>query len=337
MPKSENQKIKILALARLFEEETDEENGLSMPEIIARLAEQGIDAERKSIYRDIEALRDFGMNIQTIRKPHVTYHLASRDFSLSELMLVIDAVQSSRFLTHKQADHLSMRLQNLASSKQRNQLMGKVHVLGRIKKPEESAFSTVDTIRLALTNKKKVQFSYLEYDASGKKRLRKDGRIYLETPVSLIYASNLYYLITYSEKYEALSTYRVDRMRNVSVSEEPALRNQTIATFNPEKHVEQSFGMFSGEETAVTFLVKQELMSSVMDRFFSPEASELSLGKARVSKLDDEHSLVHTRVMESPAFYGWLAQFGSDVTIQSPAGLAERYRDYLENIMKSYL
>lgn len=337
MPKSENQKIKILALARLFEEETDETNGLSMPEIIAKLAEQGIDAERKSIYRDIEALRDFGMDIQTLRKPHVAYHLASRDFSLSELMLVIDAVQSSRFLTHKQADYLSMRLQNLASSKQRNQLMGKVHVLGRIKKPEESAFSTVDTIRLALTNKKKIQFSYLEYDASGKKRLRKDGRIYLETPVSLIYASNLYYLITYSEKYEALSTYRVDRMRNVSVSEEPALRNQTIATFNPEKHVERSFGMFSGEETAVTFLVKQELMSSVMDRFFSPEASELSLGKARVSKLDDEHSLVHTRVMESPAFYGWLAQFGSDVTIQSPAGLAERYRAYLENIMKAYL
>ena len=336
MPKSENQKIKILALARLFEEETDETSGLSMPEIIARLAELGINAERKAVYRDIEALRDFGMDIQTLRNPHVEYHLASRDFSLSELMLIIDAVQSSRFLTHKQADHLSLRLQNLASSKQRHQLMGKVHVHGRIKKPEDSAFSTVDTIRLAITNKKKVQFSYLEYDASGKKRLRKDGRVYLETPVSLIYASNLYYLITYSEKYEALSTYRVDRMANVSVAEEAALRNQSIATFNAEKHVEKSFGMFSGEEISASFLVEQEAMSSVMDRFFSPGASEVSLGKARVSKLDERHSLVHARIMESPAFYGWLAQFGSAVIIHSPKGLAERYASYLDDIRKAY-
>lgn len=336
MPKSENQKIKILALARLFEEETDATSGLSMPDIIARLAEQGINAERKAIYRDIEALRDFGMDIQTLRKPHVEYHLASRDFSLAELMLIIDAVQSSRFITHKQADHLSLRLQKLASSKQRHQLLGKVHVLGRVKKPEDSAFSTVDTIRLAITNRKKIQFSYLEYDASGKKRLRKDGRVYVETPVSLIYASNLYYLITYSEKYEGLSTYRVDRMAQVSISEDPALRNQTIATFNPEKHVERSFGMFAGEEVSATFLVRQEAMSSVMDRFFSPDASEVSLGKARVSKLDETHSLVHARIMESPAFYGWLAQFGPNVIIHSPSGLAKRYKSFLEDIAKAY-
>lgn len=336
MPKSENQKIKILALARLFEEETDEENGLTMPDIISRLAEQGINAERKAIYRDIEALRDFGMDIQTIRKPRVAYYLASRTFTLAELMLITDAVQSSRFLTRRQADRLALRLQGLASKQQRWQLKGSVHVKGRIKKPEESAFATVDTIRLAITNKRKVQFSYLEYDAKGKRRLRKDGRIYLETPVSLIYSSNLYYLITYSEKHDALTTYRVDRMAKVSVSDEPALRNQLIATFDPDKFVERAFGMYSGDEVSASFLVKQDAMSSVMDRFFSADASEISLTGTSVSLLDDEHSIVRARIMESPVLYGWLAQFGESIIIQSPSGLVERYKAYLENILKAY-
>lgn len=336
MAKSANQKLKILILARMFEEETDEHSGISMGEIIAYLAEYGIAAERKSIYRDIDALREFGMDIQTRHNPHVEYYLATRSFSLSELMLITDAVQSSRFLTSKQSNQLANRLQTLLSKQQRWWLEGDVHVKGRIKKPEDSAFMTVDTIRAALTNRRKVEFSYLEYDAAGRKRLRKEGRTYVQTPVSLIYANNAYYLITYNEKYEDFNTYRVDRMANVRVSPESGIRNRVIANFDAMRHIDRSFNMYAGEEVSASFLVKIDAMSSVMDRFFTTDSSEVSLSGASVSKLDEEHAIVHARIMESPVFYGWLAQFGENVTVRSPRSLVERYRSYLLDILGSY-
>ena len=331
MSKSENQKIKILYLARMLADETDEERGLTMAQIIEKLAAEGISAERKAIYRDIDALRDFGMEIETMRRPKTEYYLANREFEIGELLLMADAIQSSRFLTQTQAKRLAKRLQTLTSEHQRWQLEGSIHVKDRIKKESESAFSNVDAIRAALTQKRRIEFHYFEYDLSGRKRLRKDGKTYVETPVSLVYSNGLYYLITFNETHDDFTTYRVDRMTDVAVSDKPAQRNERIANYDVEKFEERSFGMYAGYSVAATVIVTQDALSSVIDRFSAGPLSGMT-----VKQHDDTHAKIHAHLIESPVFYGWLAQFGDSVVIDAPKGLAQRYRDHLEKALAPY-
>lgn len=324
---AENQKLKLLYLLQMLYEQTDESHGLTTPQIIEGLAERGIDAERKAVYRDLEALRTFGMDIVKMPTRPVSYGLATRTFSATELMLLIDAVQSSRFLTSRMAHRLSEGLATLGSKHHAETLARNVHVDGRIKMQNESVFHHVDAIHEALRRRTKVAFRYAKPNAAKEMVARKDGQVYRETPVHLIYSDGCYYLIAYNEKHDSFPTYRLDRMVGLRITDEPAARNAAVATFDPAAFSARTFSMFGGEARAVTLRVEEGVMGAIIDRF----------GKDVESTVVEEGvAHVYVTVAESPVFFGWLAQFGRAVRIEAPRAFARKYADYLEDIAASY-
>lgn len=321
------QKLKMLYLMQMLIEETDAEKGLTMVDILGRLEDQGITAERKSIYRDIEALREFGLDVRTYQRAPVEYAVEHRDFAFPELVLLVDAVQSSRFLTQRKSDALVEGVKRLASTRQRALLDKRVHVEGRIKMQNESVFYSVDRIQDALAKKRKISFTYFKYDAAKNKVPQHDGKRYVETPVQLVYSEGYYYLVAFNEKHDGFATYRVDRMDRIRVLDEPAVRNERISTFDAQELESRAFGMYRGEPVAATLLVSDEAMGAVIDRFGRDVES---------TSADEERARVYVTVMKSPAFYGWLAQFGDRVRVEKPASLAAEYRDYLADIVAAY-
>ena len=325
-----NQKLKILYLRQMLLEQTDDEYGLSMAQIIANLAELGIPAERKAIYRDLDSLREFGMDIikRANEKTGVTeYAIGKRDFEFPELLLLVDAVQSSRFLTTKKCMALVESIRKLASSRQGKDLMGRVHVDGRIKMQNESVYYNINDIQQAISRRRKITFCYRVYDLEKNSIKRKDGRTYVENPVCLIYSNDFYYLITFNDKHETFVTYRVDRMCNIKVSDEMATRNEQIASFDPDAHVAQTFGMFGGQLHTVEIEFGSSSVGSFIDRF----------GKGvDMTRIDAERALVRVEVAVGGTFFAWLAQFGTDVRIVGPDEVAERYVSFLKEITGSY-
>lgn len=326
MPR-ENQKLKLLYLAKIFQEETDGKTGLTMPQIIEHLREYGISAERKALYRDIKALREFGMDIQRYNRSPMQYALANREFSQPELLLLVDAVQSSRFLDIEKSRALIDSIRTLASKRQRETLSKRMHVEGRIKMQNESVFYNVDIVQEAIQAHRRVSFHYFKYDVEKKKVRQHGGDRYLETPVELIYSDGYYYLVTYNDKHDGFTNYRVDRMTEVMVSDEPATRNERIASFDPEAYTAQAFSMFNGEPKTISLIVDGEVMSSIVDRFGSDVESHA---------LDGSHARVYARVKVSDVFYGWLAQFGTKVRVEKPRSVVQGYTEYLQRIVSAY-
>lgn len=321
------QKLKLLYLMQMLEEQTDAEQGLTMTQILEKLEELGISAERKSIYRDIEALREFGVDVRTYQRAPVEYAVERRAFAFAELQLLVDAVQSSRFLTQRQSDALVEGVKQLASTREQTLLDKRVHVEGRIKMQNESVFYSVDRIQEALAAKRKISFTYFKYDAAKRKAPQHDGERYVETPVQLVYAEGYYYLVVFNEKHDDFANYRVDRMDRIEVLDEPALKNERIATFDALELESRAFGMYSGQPVSATLLVDESVMGAVVDRFGKDvESVEVGKGKARV----------YAVVMKSPVLFGWLAQFGECVRVEKPVSLARDYRDYLASILASY-
>ncbi len=321
------QKLKLLYLMRMLEEETDAEQGLTMSQILERLEAQGITAERKGIYRDIEALREFGLDVRTYQRAPVENALERRDFAFHELLLLVDAVQSSRFLTQRKSDALVEAVKRLASARQCALLDKRLHVEGRIKMQNESVFHSVDRIQEAIAQKRQIPFVYFKYDAAKEKVLQHGGERYVETPVQLVYAEGYYYLVVFNEKHDDFATYRVDRMDRIKITDAPAVKNERIATFDAQELEGRAFGMYSGESVAATLLVSGEAMGAIIDRF-GKDVESLPAGEG--------WARVYATVMKSPVLFGWLAQFGDRVHIEKPASLAAEYRDYLAGIVASY-
>lgn len=321
------QKLKMLHLVQILEQETDDGHGLTVPQLIEKLAERGVKVDRKTLYDDLKCLTEFGYDVQSYRRSKLERGLASRDFQEGELLLLADAVQSSRFLTAKKADELVGKISKLGSRHMARDLSKKIHVEGRIGTQNESVYYNVDAIQRAITAKKKIEFRYFRLNESKRRVEKHKGRVYVETPVQLIYMNDFYYLVVWNDKHERFVNYRVDRMRYIEVSDEDATRNGEIATFDAAKYQHRVFGMFSGEPVSVTLLVKTSAMGAVVDRFGAGvTASPAGEGLARVSAV----------VLEAPTFYGWLAQFGDDVVIESPERLKESFVAHLKKTLEVY-
>ena len=317
------QKLKLLYLYRMLEEETDTERGLSMTAILQRLADEGIVAERKGIYRDLDVLRSFGLTINTIQRMPVEYTLERTGITLPEMMLLIDAVQSSRFLTQRTSKRLVERIRSLASTRERAQLDRAVHVDGRIKSQNDSVFHNVDTIHEAIRTKHKVQFMYFKYGVDMKRKPQRDGGLYVLTPVQLVFSDGMYYLVTWSDTHEGFANYRVDRMRLLQVSDEPATRNARIANYAYEDFAYQSFGMFDGPVTKAKLRVQPDAMDIIVDRFGRD---------VPVRPLKDGSADVSVTVRKSAQFFGWVAGMDGAVTLSGPKALVEEYRDWLKKL-----
>ena len=318
-------KLKTLYVKQMLEEETDAEHGLSMRQIIERLEHLGVKAERKSIYRDIEVLMEFGCDIRTFQRNPVEYAIVRRDFRLDELMLMVDAVQSSRALTIRQANALVTNIKMLESDHQRALLDRRIHVPGRIRTKSEGVFANVDAIHEALRLLRKVEFAYYRRDVDGKRYATRDGRPHVVTPVEVAYADGFYYLTAWDDDHGNMVEYRLDRMGKVRVSDSKASRNDEIAHHVYDEGKYEYFGRFGGEEVMATLNVRADKVEIVMDRFGDA---------AEISRIDDASAKAHVRIRKSEQFFGWIAGMGKTVTIAGPKSLVEEYRNYLKGLLE---
>lgn len=326
MPSSSNQKMKLLYLMKIFLEQTDEQHSLSMPEIIAALGTYNIKAERKSIYSDIELLRSFGLDIEhEITKTH-RYYINSRRFQLPELKLLVDAVQSSRFITAKKSADLIKRLYTLTSVHQGAQLNRSVFVTNRPKSMNERIFYSVDAIHAAINSGHKICFKYFDYSPDKREIFRKNGDVYCQTPIALCWNDDKYYLICYSKKYDDYVHYRVDRMSRVEISDEAADKTDK-KRFNIAEHTKRVFGMYGGELFNARLRFDNSLVNAVLDAF----------GTDIVMHAHGDFFEINVEVSSSPVFLSWIFQFGSRAEILSPFALRESMSALINESLQKYM
>lgn len=325
MAKNRNQKLKILYLLKILSEKTDENHPISMPEIITELGRYDISAERKSIYDDIESLGMYGADICTVKGKKSGYFLGSRDFELPELKLLVDSVQASKFITKKKSMELISKLEKLASVHDASQLQRQVFVTSRVKTLNESIYYTVDKIYDAISKNKKISFRYFEWTVNREKRYRKDGGVYTETPITLSWDDENYYLITYKEKYKGFTHYRVDKMTDLQILDED--RQMPEGKFDLGEYAKKVFGMFGGEETIVEVKFKSDLAGVVIDRF----GDEVFIRSAH-----DDWFIARFKVAVSPQFYGWIMSFQDRAEIISPSDVREEFIKEINKVSNIY-
>ena len=321
MPKSPNQKLKILYIMQMLKE-TDENNKLSTARIIELLAAQDIDCERKSLYSDIEALKTFGLDIEYDASRGGGYYLASRDFELPELRLLVDAVQCSRFVTRKKTLELIQKLETLCGKSEAQKLSGQVFVFNRIKHMNESIYYNVDAIHEAIMTKKKITFKYFDYLVNKTKSYRHNDKVYTVEPLSLAWEDENYYLIAVED--EITKHFRVDKMDSITVTDTPCSEREQ---FDPADYIKGVFGMYGGEREDVRLVVDNSLASVIIDRF----------GKDITMIPRDEKSFsVNVNVAVSPQFFSWIFGLSDKVQIESPKSVRESMREYLEKVHNLY-
>lgn len=325
MPNNSKSKLKMLYIKQILEEETDESHGLSMTQLIGRLREYDIPAERKGVYRDIQTLRDFGVDIRTYQRNPIEYAIGKRDFSLSELMLLVDAVESCKFLTTRQSRALITNLKLLASDHNRALLDRRIHVQGRILSKKDGVFENVDMLHDAMRQRRQVEFQYCRYDLKGDRRLTHDGKVYEVTPVGITFWDGFYYLTAWDDERGRMSEYRIDRMERLRVSQKEAARNDEIAHYSFDGDEYERFGRFGGDPVTVTLLVDADKVEIILDRF--GEAAELFEQGSDTAK-------AIVKVRKSEQFFGWIAGLGGTVRIDGPKSLKREYTDYLLRLAK---
>ena len=323
--KSPNQKLKLLYLAKILMEKTDEANGLTTSQIIEELSKYNVNAERKSIYDDLEQLRVFGMDICSKRGKNHEYFVASRDFELPELKLLVDSVQASKFITRKKSMDLISKIETLTSIHNARKLQRQVFVSKRVKTPNEQIYYNVDKIHDAIALNKCIAFKYFSLNRDKEKVYRKDGGKYVETPLSLSWDDENYYLITYKEKYKSFAHYRVDKMDSIEIlGEERKLPEESFDVSDYSKSV---FSMYGGEETNVKLKFANELSGVVFDKF-GMDISVIPDG--------DDYFICNVNILVSPLFFSWLAGFGSKVKILSPENVIEDFKKLIYEISENY-
>lgn len=324
MPKSANQKAKLLYLMQILNERTDEEHPMSTGELIDALAQNGIEAERKSIYSDLETLELFGVDIQRIGGRNAGYYVGSRPFELVELKLLVDATQVSHFITSKKTNQLISKLEGMTSIHQARQLQRQVVVSDRIKNINERSYYTVDDLHRAIRDNKQIRFRYFHWQIkNGKleKELRHGGKEYRVSPLFLTWDDENYYLIAFDEDRQEQRHFRVDKMDTVTVTNEERTHTENL---RPADYSRKTFGMFGGEEERVELEFANHLAGVIADRF----GKDIPL---RVS--DEGHFIVTVNAIISNPFLSWVFQFGKDVRILSP----ESVKSKMEELCRSFL
>jgi len=324
--KNSNQKLKIMYLAKILTERTDENHTMTVPEMITELARLGISAERKSIYDDLEQLQLFGIDICSRKTRTTDYYVASRDFELPELKLLVDSVQASKFITHKKSLELISKIEKLTSRENAKLLQRQVYVTNRVKTLNEKIYYNVDKIHEAIANNKQITFKYFNLDVNKQKIFRKEGRNYIESPVSLTWDDENYYLITYKSKYGNYAHYRVDKMEQIELTEE----NRVLSDkpFDLSAYTKTTFQMFGGEESCVEIQFENDLVGVVFDRFGTD---------IPIIKKGDHHFVCHVNVAATTQFLSWIISFGGRAKVIAPESAVADMRNLISTISELYM
>lgn len=328
MPKGKNQKFKLYYLAKIMVEKTDETHYITMPEIMEQLARYEVTADRKSIYNDLRDLEKLGIEVEgePVGKGY-HYHVISHQFELPELKLLVDAIQSSKFITKKKSNDLIRKLEGFVSEYEAKQLQRQVYVSGRIKTMNESIYYNVDEIHRAIAENKKIRFQYFQWTAAKEMELRHHGAWYHISPWELSWDAENYYLIGYDSDAEKIKHYRVDKMLHIRMSDESREGRAWIQKLDMASYTKKSFGMFGGEEQTVKLLMDNRMAGVIIDRF----GKDVMLIPA-----DDDHFTVNVDVQVSDQFISWIFALGDGARIVGPDPVMDRVYEYIERLNRQY-
>ena len=328
MARSAYQKLKPLYIMNYLLQNSDEDHLVSMSQLIEHLAAHGIPSERKSVYDDIEALRVFGLDIvQGGSGKNAGYYIANRSFELPELKLLVDSVQSSKFITHKKPATLIKKIETLASIHEAQLLNRQVFVKNRIKTMNESIYYNIDAIQSGISQNKKIQFKYFEYTVQKTRHYRKDGAFYVVSPFAMTWDDENYYLVAFDSQAGIIKHYRVDKMTEISSTEEDRDGLDAYQALDMAVYARKVFGMFSGEEESVQLRFENHLVGAVLDR----------LGQDVFIIADgDDHFTVRADVVVSPQFFAWVTGFGAAAQIIGPDDVVEKMRQHINSVAALY-
>lgn len=330
MPKSKNQKLKILYVLDALKK-TDENNPITVNSIIEMLANHGLIAERKSIYDDLESLELFGYDIIRTKSRNCGVFLGEREFELPEIKLLVDAVQSSKFITEKKSTRLIEKIAALAGGGDQTSILKRqVLIQGRIKTQNESIFSSIDRIHTAIAENKMISFQYYTYivnDGKIERIPRHDGKYYTVSPWSLTWDDEFYYLLAHDEKSNMIKHFRVDKMADISLTRRARKGKLLFGVSGISGYTRSTFSMFGGEDESVRISCDNKLIGVVVDRY----GSDIVLLKE-----SDERFIFTIKVKISPQFFAWIFSFGKGMEIVYPQNVIEQMKNHLDELKNLY-
>ena len=328
MPKGTKQKFKLIYIIKYLLENTDDNYKVTMADILKYLESCDVTAERKGIYNDIETIRELGIDVigEKIGK-NFYYYVLDRDFEVAELKLLVDAIQSSKFITEKKSQELIKKLGSLVSVHEAKQLQRQVYVAGRAKTLNESIFYNVDAIHNAIGMNRKIKFQYFQWNIKKEMELRRNGDFYEVSPWALLWEDENYYLIGFDSSCNEIRHYRVDKMLKISSTDSEREGKEYFEKFNLAEYSKKNFGMFSGDEEIVKLEVHNDLIGVIIDRF----------GKdIMVIPADDKHFRINVKVAVSSQFFGWIFGLGGKVKILGPEEVVNKMKEEIKSIGELY-
>ncbi|MCF0145928.1 MAG: WYL domain-containing protein [Eubacterium sp.] len=328
MAKGNNQKLKLLYLTKIFMEKTDEEHRLTLSEITSRLNAYEVNADRKTLYLDFDELRHFGLDIKKEQEGRTAvYYLASRDFELAELKLLVDSVQSAKFITEKKSRALIKKLEALVSEYEARQLHRNVIISGRVKTMNESILINVDRIHAAINNNRQIAFKYFQWTPNKKREYRHDGKTYVISPWHMVWDDENYYLIAYDAEAGIIKHYRVDKMMKIEELDEKRKGQKKLKELDIAAYSKRLFGMFSGEPERVTLECEDHMAGVIIDRF-GKDTMMIRRNNGRFTASVD--------VIPSDQFLGWIIGMNGGIKVTGPETVVGKLKEMLQKQAEMY-
>ncbi len=320
-------KLRMLYIMKILLERTDEGHVMSAADIGKALGVYGMSADRKTIYSDIETLTEFGLDILQSKGTNGGYYVGAREFEMAELKLLVDAVQSSKFITGRKSKELIGKLERLASAHEAKQLQRHVFIYDRPKTGNETIYYNVDQIHTAILGNRQIAFQYAQWTVGKRLAPKKDGAIYQVSPWALTWDDGNYYLIAYDEEADRIKHYRVDKMQRMQVENQERVGKENFQNFDLAAFAKKTFSMYGGQDEEVVLLCKNEIAGVIMDRF----------GKeTMLTPVDEKCFKARILVAVSRQFFGWVTGIGKSMHIAGPAHVQKAYKEYLQEIVDEY-
>ena len=320
-------KLKLVKIWEILSQETDEENPMGTTALLNKLAELGIECDRRTLYADIEALNACGYEILCRRSTSNMYYVQDRKFSIAEIRILMDAVQAAGFITDNQTGIFVEKLAVLAGSRKGEALKSNIVAFNDTKTDNGDIYHNVETITNAIQSNKKVKFTYFDFDYHHKRIYRKEGKFYYINPFALIMDNNNYYFLGYDMYHSNMMHFRVDRMDCVQVSRHDKEELKEFKKFDIKNYKKQLFGMYGGESAEIRIRFDKSLSDVIFDVFGAD---------TRFSVFDDTMYEFTAKVQLSPQFYGWCCSFGDKLKIVAPSTVADALKEYIAKLNKLY-
>ncbi len=330
---SKSRKIKLLKIWEILSQNTDEKNPMPTPVLIERLAEYGVEVDRKILYSDIKLLNDFGYEVMCRRSSSNEYYVEDRKFNVPEMHILMDAIRAAGFITEKKTDELVNKIAQLAGSQRAEVLTRNIVEFNTMKSINENIYYSVYEIASAIEEKKKISFSYFDYDTKHRKVYRKkksdptQNRKYKVNPLATVFSDDNYYLICYDDWFGNLAHYRIDRMDEVTMLDVPISEEAQSNKAEIVKHKQQLFGMFGGDKQKVSFEADKSLIDVVFD-FFGADLY--------ISETSGDKIIFTAEVQVSKPFIAWCCSFGTGVKVTAPQTVVETVKNYLADTLGQY-